>query len=271
MAVEQLRRDVENQFHALTLSKKYCDLRELERRYYVINDLKMANDLKRQGDELEQFEVTQHQSDISLKVKREQDRLRKQHHLQVRSMRQRIYRDRQEQLIHRQKDSQVLVQRNKNILADVLEQQQIETRNTQSFLRYALGRRVQNDSHSRETSFERESRVHVSSLQPKKTFKTPHNVSVIARSGEMFSGSHHRRPVDLIRHEIRDSYNSNATLLRPLNRQKDGNLPSLQHQRSKHAKSNMDISQAYKVDRADEKRLEMAFNEQSYSDDSIAK
>lgn len=109
MEVEQLRRDLENQFHALTLSKKYCDLRELERRYYVINDLKMANDLKRQGDELEQVEVNQHQSDISLKVKREQDRLRKQHHLHVRSMRQRIYRDRQEQLMHRQKDSQVLV------------------------------------------------------------------------------------------------------------------------------------------------------------------
>ena len=74
-----------------------------------------------------------------------------------------------------------------------------------------------------------------------------------------------------MRHEIRDSYNSNATLLRPLNRQKDGNWPSLQHQRSKHAKSNMDILQPYKVNRADEKRLGMAFNEQSYSDDSIAK
>ena len=51
----------------------------------------------------------------------------------------RIQRDRNEQLKHRQIDSQRLIQRNKNLLLDLLNKQNMETRRTNQFLRVALG------------------------------------------------------------------------------------------------------------------------------------
>ena len=51
----------------------------------------------------------------------------------------RIQRDRNEQLKHRQIDSQRLIQRNKNLLLDLLNKQNMETRRTNQFLRFALG------------------------------------------------------------------------------------------------------------------------------------
>ena len=42
---------------------------------------------------------------------------------------------------HRQQDSQRLIQRNKNLLQDILEKQATEQRRTFTFLRYALGKR----------------------------------------------------------------------------------------------------------------------------------
>ena len=53
----------------------------------------------------------------------------------------RIQRDRNEQLKHRQIDSQRLIQRNKNLLLDLLNKQTIEERRTNQFLRVALGTR----------------------------------------------------------------------------------------------------------------------------------
>jgi hypothetical protein len=53
----------------------------------------------------------------------------------------RIQRDREEQVKHRQKDSTRLIQRNKNLLNDILEKQATEQRRTETFLKYALGKR----------------------------------------------------------------------------------------------------------------------------------
>ena len=41
----------------------------------------------------------------------------------------RIQRDKNEQLIHRKTDSKILIQRNKNILIDIIERQQVENIN----------------------------------------------------------------------------------------------------------------------------------------------
>jgi hypothetical protein len=51
----------------------------------------------------------------------------------------RIQRDRNEQLKHRQKDSQKLIQRNRNILVDLLNKQNTEARRTSQFVQYTLG------------------------------------------------------------------------------------------------------------------------------------
>jgi hypothetical protein len=42
---------------------------------------------------------------------------------------------------HRQGDSNRLLQRNKNLLGDILEKQSTEQRRTENFLKYALGKR----------------------------------------------------------------------------------------------------------------------------------
>lgn len=42
---------------------------------------------------------------------------------------------------HRQVDSNRLIQRNKNLLNDILEKQATEQRRTDNFLKYALGKR----------------------------------------------------------------------------------------------------------------------------------
>ena len=53
----------------------------------------------------------------------------------------RIQRDREEQVKHRQIDSNRLIQRNKNLLNDILEKQGTEKRRTQHFLKYSLRKR----------------------------------------------------------------------------------------------------------------------------------
>ena len=56
-------------------------------------------------------------------------------------MLKRIQRDRDEQLKHRARDSQRLIQRNKNILHDVIERHLQEAKKTHEYLKFALGKR----------------------------------------------------------------------------------------------------------------------------------
>lgn len=94
------------------------------------------------ADQLEIEEIQLHQERINDKVDREEAKLRKLQAKQLESLMKRIQRDRDEQLIHRQTDSRLIIQRNKNILADIIERQQIESKNTIIFLKYVLGRRA---------------------------------------------------------------------------------------------------------------------------------
>lgn len=74
---------------------------------------------------------------------------RDSHHLKIKqdqtmqSLMKRIQRDREEQVKHRQIDSQRLIQRNRNLLKDILEKQATEQRRTTQFLKFALGKREQ--------------------------------------------------------------------------------------------------------------------------------
>lgn len=57
------------------------------------------------------------------------------------TLQKRIQRDRDEQLAHRKTDSSTLIQRNKNVLIDILDRHQIESKRTADFLKYALSNR----------------------------------------------------------------------------------------------------------------------------------
>lgn len=61
------------------------------------------------------------------------------HQQQMAALLKRIQRDRNEQLKHRQKDSQKLIQRNRNILVDLLSKQNTEARRTGQYVQYTLG------------------------------------------------------------------------------------------------------------------------------------
>lgn len=76
-----------------------------------------------------------------IKLTKEETILRQKQQNQMSTLLRRIQRDREEQVKHRQVDSTRLIQRNKNLLNDILEKQGTEKRRTQNFLKYSLSKR----------------------------------------------------------------------------------------------------------------------------------
>lgn len=74
-------------------------------------------------------------------LEKEVKKVRVQHTYCVDALLKRIQRDRDEQLTQRQQDSRILIQRNKNMLVDVITRQQQEKFKTEQFLKYALSKR----------------------------------------------------------------------------------------------------------------------------------
>ena len=72
-------------------------------------------------------------------IQKKEAKLRHQQQLALAALLKRIQRDRNEQLKHRQQDSQRLIQRNKNILNDLLNKQNAETKRTLENLKQTLG------------------------------------------------------------------------------------------------------------------------------------
>src|SRR3954464_12417919 len=72
-------------------------------------------------------------------IEKKEAKLRHSQQLALAALLKRIQRDRNEQLKHRQQDSQRLIQRNKNILNDLLNKQNQETKKTLEHLKQTLG------------------------------------------------------------------------------------------------------------------------------------
>jgi hypothetical protein len=72
-------------------------------------------------------------------IQKKEAKLRHMQQLALAALLKRIQRDRNEQLKHRQQDSQRLIQRNKNILNDLLNKQNAETKRTLENLKQTLG------------------------------------------------------------------------------------------------------------------------------------
>ena len=72
-------------------------------------------------------------------LQKKEAKLRHTQQLALAALLKRIQRDRNEQLKHRQQDSQRLIQRNKNILNDLLNKQTQETKRTLEHLKQTLG------------------------------------------------------------------------------------------------------------------------------------
>ncbi len=74
-------------------------------------------------------------------LEKDEERLKKRLAGQMNNLLKRIQRDRDEQLAHRKQDSQTLIQRNRNVLLDLLERHWVEHKRTSEFLKFALGNR----------------------------------------------------------------------------------------------------------------------------------
>lgn len=100
-----------------------------------------AEQLKKECDSREIAERAEVEVQINDTLIKQEERLRAKQQMALAALLKRIQRDRNEQLKHRQMDSQRLIQRNKNLLLDLLNKQNTETRRTNHFLRFALGNR----------------------------------------------------------------------------------------------------------------------------------
>jgi len=124
-------------------SKNLIEMRQQEKIFFAVKDYDKANTMRNMIREQEQFEKQLMNENLENSLVREMEKLRQKHQQSLQTLLKRIQRDREEQVKHRQVDSQRLIQRNKNLLQDILKKQAMEQRRTQQFLKYALGKREQ--------------------------------------------------------------------------------------------------------------------------------
>ncbi|CAI2360101.1 unnamed protein product [Moneuplotes crassus] len=90
---------------------------------------------------LEAFKKEKIEEELEEIILKQKGKLRRKQQLALSALLKRIQRDRNEQLKHRQMDSQRLIQRNKNSFLDLLKKQNMEIRSTTQFLNFTLGTR----------------------------------------------------------------------------------------------------------------------------------
>jgi hypothetical protein len=104
-------------------------LLEMRRKQHVLAKLGLyeeAYQIKFKADAIEKSEVEANESQQSNSSGRQIQRLRQQQQKVVAALLRRIQRDRGEQIRHRQMDSRRLIQRNKNLKADLIKKQHLE-------------------------------------------------------------------------------------------------------------------------------------------------
>lgn len=104
----------------MKFSKDLLELRDKEAKLVRMKRYEEAEKVKMKADLLEEFERNKLEAEMQAVIQKKEAKLRHQQQLALAALLKRIQRDRNEQLKHRQQDSQRLIQRNKNILNDLL-------------------------------------------------------------------------------------------------------------------------------------------------------
>lgn len=123
----------------MKFSKDLLELRDKEAKLVRMKRYEEAEKVKMKADLLEEFERNKLEAEMQAVIQKKEAKLRHQQQLALAALLKRIQRDRNEQLKHRQQDSQRLIQRNKNILNDLLNKQNAETKRTLENLKQTLG------------------------------------------------------------------------------------------------------------------------------------
>jgi len=120
-------------------SKELLELRNKQNALARQKKYEAAEEVKLQADRLEAMEKEKHEAEIQRIVEKKEKKLKKQHQLALAALLKRIQRDRNEQIKHRMEDSQRLMQRNRNIMNDVINKQNGEAKKTIEEIKRKLG------------------------------------------------------------------------------------------------------------------------------------
>lgn len=122
----------------MKFSKDLLELRDKEAKLVKMKRYEEAEKIKMKADLLEEFERNKMESEMQAVIEKKEAKLKHKQQLALAALLKRIQRDRNEQLKHRQIDSQRLIQRNKNILNDLINKQNQETKRTLEMLKKTL-------------------------------------------------------------------------------------------------------------------------------------
>ena len=122
----------------MKFSKDFLELRDREAKLVRMKRYDEAERIKMKADLLEEFERNKLEAEMQAIIEKKEAKLRHTQQLALAALLKRIQRDRNEQLKHRQQDSQRLIQRNKIILNDTLTKQNVETKKTLDHLKQTL-------------------------------------------------------------------------------------------------------------------------------------
>lgn len=128
---EQIR----NQPPRIKCSRELLELRRKQEALAKLGKYEEAWKVKEDGDQLETWEQARSASLVSDSAQRQLSRLQTQQQKALQALLKRIQRDRGEQIRHRQVDSQRLIQRNKNLKADLIKKQHLEYQRAEAAIR----------------------------------------------------------------------------------------------------------------------------------------
>ena len=132
---EKIRKELRQK---MKFSKDLLELRDREAKLVRMKRYDEAERIKMKADLLEEFERNKLEAEMQSVIEKKEAKLRHTQQLALAALLKRIQRDRNEQLKHRQQDSQRLIQRNKIILNDTLTKQNSETKKTLDHLKQTL-------------------------------------------------------------------------------------------------------------------------------------
>jgi len=115
-----------NQPKPVKHSRELLELRRKQEALAKLGQYEEAYKVKESADHLEEWELARSTSLVGDSARRQEQRLRQQQQKALAALLKRIQRDRGEQIRHRQTDSQRLIQRNKNLKADLAKKQHLE-------------------------------------------------------------------------------------------------------------------------------------------------
>merc|ERR1719454_1663479 len=119
-------------------SRELLELRRKQEALAKLGHYEEAYKVKDSADHLEEWEMARSASLVGDSARRQESRLRQQQAKALAALLKRIQRDRGEQIRHRQTDSQRLIQRNKNLKADLMKKQHLEYSRADSAIRSIL-------------------------------------------------------------------------------------------------------------------------------------